>query len=147
VELSTSKNEPPFLAIKFEDMAGCVIAKGKKESDTMAFLTVYAYIFVNKKKSRKRKQVELEYALHKTYNENMVFVDVWHKRIDQLIKQNILQKYAEQSQLSVEQLNKPFIVFVNPKSGSGLAKSIYQERILSVWSESNVTHKVFFTRK
>lgn len=147
LELLPSKNEPPYLAIKFEDIAGSVIAKGKKESDTMVFLTVYAYIFVNKKKSRKRKQVELEYNVHKTYNENMAVVDVWHKRIDQLVKRNILHKYVDQSECILEQINKPFIVFVNPKSGSGLAKSIYQERILSVWSESNVSHKVVFTRK
>jgi hypothetical protein len=147
LELSFSKSEPAYLVIKFEDIAGSAIAKSKKDSDTMVYLTVYAYLFVNKKKSRKRKQVELEYDVHKTYNENMSVVNVWHKRIDQLIKQNITQKYLDQTQSILEQINKPFIVFVNPKSGSGLAKSVYQERILSVWSESNVSHKVVFTRK
>lgn len=43
-------------------------------------------------------------------------------------------------------LAKPFLVFVNPKSGSGKAKNIYFERALPVWAEANIPDTAVFTR-
>ena len=43
--------------------------------------------------------------------------------------------------------NKPLLVYVNPHSGSGKAKVIFQERILPVWAEAGITYKLVHTSK
>ncbi len=46
---------------------------------------------------------------------------------------------------SVEVVLKPFLVFVNPVSGSGNARRLVLEHVLKVWNEANVKSRIVLT--
>ena len=114
----------------------------------------------NKIKPRKRVTLDLACAKYATYDENLAHVNHWHAQLSLLTKTCLydamimLQQQSNtnntlagaNSNLLYEYFYKPFLVLVNPKSGSGKAKSIYFERVVPVWSESNQQNKLVFTR-
>lgn len=121
---------------------------------------------------RKRKTFEFEFGRMATYDENFLHVNKWHLKLYNLLR---LKTFIHQQRLLNETmattttvaatvpttseaaaassthreivLAKPFLVFVNPKSGSGKAKNIYFERALPVWAEANIPDTAVFTRK
>jgi len=120
----------------------------------------------NKIKPRKRLTLELTFSKYSTYDENLAHVNNWHNQLDTLCKRLLYESYLamlsssspppqssaaslrnEDLRLFYERLFKPFLVLVNPKSGSGKAKNIYYERVVPVWAESNQQCKIVFTRK
>lgn len=134
--------------IFIDDMSGSMIGKSLKKNDKNAYLTIYAYPKEKKKNKkveslkRKRITVELECGLFNTYDENLMHVNKWQKHLESIIK----NKEFDSSLVDNNNNNdKPYLVFVNPKSGSGKAKNIYFERIIPVWSEANISDNLFLT--
>lgn len=181
--LNTAKNgqESPTTAqvadliLNLKDVAGSSVGKGKEETDTKSYFTIYAYVKTKEKGTnikRKRKTFEFAYGKLGTYDENFQHVNKWHLKLYNLLRlktfihqQRLLNEHnntnntnntnavVPTTSASVEQqphreivLAKPFLVFVNPKSGSGKAKNIYFERALPVWAEANIPDTAVFTR-
>lgn len=116
--------------VSFNDLVGCSIGKGVKAQDTKAYLTLYTYPKINSNKSQKRKRVVIELGLndHKLFDDNYDVLKEWSNEISKCLSRD-------------PENDKPFLVFVNPNSGSGKATVLFQERILPVWSEANVSFK------
>jgi sphingosine kinase len=117
--------------VLFNDLVGCSIGKGPKAQDTRAYLTLYTYPKINSSKSQKRQRVVIELALneHAKFEDNLEVLKEWS---------NEISKCLSREDSSNE---KPFLVFVNPNSGSGKASNLFKERILPVWSEANIPFK------
>lgn len=157
------------LILNLNDVAGSSVCKGKEETDTKSYFTIYAYIKPHKTPAeasnvkRKRKTFEFAYAKFDTYDENFAHVNKWHLKMYNLLtmKSFIHQQHLCSHPTHNQEINnnnnnggahreiilvKPFLVFVNPKSGSGKAKNIYFERALPVWAEANIPDTAVFTR-
>jgi sphingosine kinase len=112
---------------------------------------------IAKIKPRKRIALELTFSKFSTYEENLLYVNNWHNQLDVLNKSLLYELWLKSvkpsnsshhevvSRVYHEKLFKPFLVFINPKSGSGKAKTIYYERVVPVWSESNQQNIIVFT--
>lgn len=145
------------LTLNLNDVAGSSVCKGKEETDATSYFTIYAYIkpkktSPNERMKRKRKTFEFEYAEKSTYDENFVHVNKWHLKLYNLLmlKSFIHQQRVISGELKNEHrelaLAKPFLVFVNPRSGASKAKNIYFERAVPVWAEANIPDNAIFTR-
>lgn len=146
-DLKTSKldvPQQPTHVLSIKDIAGSMIGKSGKKLDTKAFLTIYAYPKLKQKKdqsdSSRRKRITVDLAMNKfeTYNENLINVNQWHKRLEAIIKKRDTNSINNE---------KPYLIFVNPTSGSGKAKNIYYERIVPIWAEANIPDTLFLTGK
>lgn len=149
------------LTLNLNDVAGSSVCRGKDEFDVTSYLTIYAYIKpkgqpATQRVKRKRRTYEFAYSKLPTYDENFAHVNKWHLKLYNLLRlktfvhqQHLLNclhdaKNGEHNREIV--LAKPFLVFINPKSGSGRAKNIYFERALPVWAEANIPDTAVFTR-
>lgn len=163
---SENLNEAPSLVINLCDICGSRVGKGHIKNDQKSYLTIYAYVrnisspSSNKIRQRKRVTLELTFSKYPTYDENLAHLNNWHNQLDTLGKRLLYETYLGMIQptsssdsenndhlrLVYEKLFKPFLVLVNPKSGSGKAKNIYYERVVPVWAESNQQYQIVFTR-
>ncbi len=153
---SSELQQQPDLILSLDDVAGVTVAKGHSKSDQRAYLTIYAYVKASGKKNAKRKHktIELAYSKHATFNENLTGVYQWEQQVNAALRAS-LQKRSDRINSQFlnhirnhdTYLSKPFLIFVNPKAGSGKAKTIYYERVLPVWAESNTKDVLVLTRK
>lgn len=160
VEKSGDVNTVADLILNLKDVAGSSVGKGKEDTDVKSYFTIYAYIkpSSNKISKRKRKTFEFAYSKFATYDENFSHVNKWHLKLYNLLR---LKTFIHQQRMINEShenghsqqpghrevlLAKPFLVLVNPKSGSGKGKNIYFERALPVWAEANIPDTTVFTR-
>jgi hypothetical protein len=159
-------NGVPNLVISLNDICGSRVGKGHQKNDQKSYLTIYAYVrnmtpsSSNKIRQRKRLTLELTFSKYQAYEENLAHISNWHNQINTQAKRLLYEKYLttleapsstdsfdnEHLKLAFENIFKPFLVLVNPKSGSGKAKNIYYERVMPVWAESNQENKIVFTR-
>lgn len=160
-------NGAPNLVFSLNDICGSRVGKGHQKNDQKSYLTIYAYVrnqtpsSSNKIRQRKRLTLELTFSKYQAYEENLAHISNWHNQIDTQSKRLLFEKYVatleeatsssdsfdnEYLKLAFEIFFKPFLVLVNPKSGSGKAKNIYYERVMPVWAESNQENKIVFTR-
>jgi hypothetical protein len=172
---SLSSSSVPDFILHLNDVAGSSIGKGEHKGDTKSYLTIYAYIQSKKRGNeqqqhakRKRRTFELAFAKFPSYEDNLNYINKWHSRLYKMLKfKSILRKHSSSMRLKttttttmsidgnnnnetttdINQMTfvKPFLVFINPKSGSGKAKSIYFERVLPVWAEANFPDTTVFT--
>jgi sphingosine kinase len=124
-------NKPCFYYMR--DMAGCSVAKSQKQNDLKAYLTIYMYprVKINDLK-RKRDVVIFEYSSKDSYQKNVDVVNIWAEKIRRI--------------LSRDSPSKPFLVYVNPNSGSGKAESLFEERIKPVWAEACIPYMLVKTK-
>ena len=92
---------------------------------------MYPRVKINDLK-RKRDVVIFKYSSKDTYQKNLDVVKVWAGKIGKL--------------LSRDSPTKPFLVYVNPNSGSGKAESLFLERVKPVWAEACIPYKLVKTK-
>lgn len=136
-----SKNIPDTI-LSIKDVAGSRVAKSPKSDDQSSFLLIYAYIKNSKNEISKRKRVcyELAFTNFSTYEENSAHISKWFNEIDRILKKRLVTSIGS-SKL------KPFLVFVNPKAGSGRAKNIYFERVSPIFAEASISDVLVLTQK
>lgn len=71
---------------------------------------------------RKRLAIELNYSKFTNLKDNLKQLKEWQTILDKQLKQ------------------KPFLVFVNPNSGSGKASKLCLNNVLKVWNQANITN-------
>ena len=120
--------------IDLVDLAGTLVERPFKTNDTNVYMIVNAYprTLTNRLKRRK---LTLEFAFnrYKHLRENFNRVNLWHEKINVLLNGDRVE------------LVKPFLVFVNPVSGSGNARRLVLEHVLKVWNEANVKNRIVLT--
>jgi len=121
--------------IDLVDLAGTLVERPFKTNDTSVYLIVNAYPrTLNNRLKRRKLTLEFAFDRHKHLIENFNRVNAWHERINALLNGD-----------SVEVVLKPFLVFVNPVSGSGNARRLVLEHVLKVWNEANVKSRIVLT--
>jgi hypothetical protein len=156
--LKSTEDRPPQpadLILSLNDVAGVSVNKGHAKSDQKAYLSIYTYIKVTSDKKcakRKRNTIELAQGRHATFSDNLTVVYEWQKQINAALSALLLKRsnaanraWLENIPNAASYLDKPFLIFVNPKSGSGRAQSIYYERVLPVWAESSTKDVLVLT--
>ncbi len=112
---------------KLNDLAGVFLEKPFQSDDSSVKLLLYFYVKMKEHKfARKKLTLELEYDKHKKMNSNLFKVKEWKKAIDLSLKKQ-----------------KPFLVFINPNSGSGKASKLCLNNMLKVWNQANHTSNHF----
>ena len=132
-----SEKLTPDKAFFMRDIAGCSVAKSPKQNDKKAYLTVYMYPRIKKnscKESSKRKReiAVFEYSNKDTYEGNLEVVKGWSEQLMKMLSRDLL--------------GKPFIVYINPNSGSGKARTLFLERIKPIWAEASIPYAVILTK-
>ena len=148
------------LKLSIDDVAGVTVAKSSSSANQHAYLTIYAYVRRSQSnKKRKRVCLELACSPYTNFNETLKVAYQWeasvraalqyrmNARCNELQSKNNGEQWMSIAKCDEAYFTKPFLVFVNPRSGSGKAKSIYYERVLPVWAESNTNHKLVLTGK
>lgn len=112
-----------------KDIIGCYIQEPYAKNDQKVNLIINFY---PKKDGNKRQNVSLQLNYNK-YNKksiNLKKVLNLKKNIDRLIE---------------SQDSRPFLVFLNPNSGSGKASKLMIYQVVSLWKLANVKFKIIET--
>ncbi|CAF0860727.1 unnamed protein product [Brachionus calyciflorus] len=140
IKFSSINSSLPDLIIFLKDIAGSSIGKSHKKDNSSSYLILYVYLKNEINSKRKRLTYELEFAKFEIYDENFKHVSNWHNELDRLLKEKIKKSSGCCNKL------KPYLVFVNPKSGAGKAKNIYFERVCPIFAEANISDTLVFTQ-
>lgn len=121
----------------------CDDTTSSAESDMGVDLLVHGYMMKSKKVMKTKKQrayrekilIRLPFDSNKNMKDNLKEAKMWERAI--------IITHVKMSQ------RRPvnFLVFINPKSGSGQAKTIFESTIASVLSSAGVTHSVKITER
>jgi len=126
------------LDLNLQDMTGSFVEKSYSAFDSGAYLILNAYPKTNNQNKRRKVSIELKFSLYKNLEDNFNYVYNWNLKIDELIKQSN-ELHGEQSS------NKPYLVIINPKSGSGQAPKIFLQNVIKIWTEAKLYNKIIVT--
>ena len=123
---------------------------------------------------RKRLSLTLVCDSYKDFKQNLNKVNEWHVKLDLLLKNDPIDFFDDcvrlqvqrghldtgqieeriinrpmsttgASQMLANRNRRPYLVLINPNSGSGKARLVFYEHVVPVWSEANVSYVVFLT--
>ena len=107
------------------DLAGYYLEESFKANDpSVSFIFNFYPKFKKHKLLRKRLAIELNYSKFTNLKDNLKQLKEWQTILDKQLKQ------------------KPFLVFVNPNSGSGKASKLCLNNVLKVWNQANITNNI-----
>lgn len=117
--------------IKYDmkDIIGCYIQKPYAYNDQKVNLTINVF---PKKDGNKRQKVCL-HLIYDKYNKKSINVE----KVLNLKK--LIDRFTE------NQDSRPFLVFLNPSSGSGKASKLMFYQVVSLWKLANVKFKIIET--
>ena len=113
------------------------------ESDASAYLYVYAYILKKSRNSSKRERttLTLRFRSFDRYDDNNREAQKWRTAIKQLIKGespfNVLKPVD----------TRKILILLNPKSGPGKAREIFQQRVAPVLVEAELSYDLHVTKR
>lgn len=113
------------------------------ETDVSAYLYIYAYILKKTRQGRRRERttLTLRFRSFDHYEDNNREAQKWRNTIKQLIKGEPpikLQKSYE---------SKRILILLNPKSGPGKAREIFQQRVAPVLLEAEIPYDLHVTKR
>lgn len=133
------------------------------ESDASAYLYVYAYILKRKSQGkgggsdkfdskknhlnpgrRDRTTITLRFRSFDKYEDNNQEAQKWRLAIKSLIN-NELPKLSSTT-FYVPTDSRKVLILLNPKSGSGKAREIFQQRVIPMLIEAEVNYDLFVTK-
>ncbi|RZF36056.1 hypothetical protein LSTR_LSTR005872 [Laodelphax striatellus] len=127
----------------------------KDENDISAFLYIYAYVLKNCKvksgQKRERMTITLRFRSFDKYDDNMKEAQKWRSAIKYLIT----SRYSPQISPGMSPTSGPFesavienkvFFIINPKSGVGKARDIFQQRVVPILTEADINYDIHVTR-
>lgn len=121
--------------VQLRDVIGVKCERSYLQGDVKCFLTISAFPTT---KNEKRAKLYIELAYEKSGNsreQNYLVVKKWHDHIHTLIA----------SPHAGSNSTRPFLVFVNPHSGSGRATRILLKSVFNVWNEADFKNQIVIT--
>ncbi|KAL5292176.1 SPHK1 family protein [Megaselia abdita] len=117
------------------------------ESDVSAYLYVYAYVFKKSLRNncrRERTVLTLRFRSYDKFDDNIREAQKWRTTIKRLMLYtgDVLQL---KSAISAEQ--KKLLVILNPKSGSGKARELYQQQVAPIYGEAEIPIELHVTKR
>lgn len=120
------------------------------ETDFSAYLHIYAYILQNPKRGTKKRErtiITLRFRSFDKYGENHNEAQRWRSVIKNLINgQNILKSPSLTDIPPVIEDNRKLLVFLNPKSGTGKARMLFQQRVAPILYEAELQYDLHITK-
>ncbi|XP_058833127.1 sphingosine kinase 2-like [Topomyia yanbarensis] len=114
------------------------------ESDVSAYLYIYAYILKRNRRGgfRERTTITLRFRSFDKYEDNNKEAQKWRAAI----------KYLIAGETSVKSIFQPkdvrkMLVILNPKSGKGKAREMFQQRVAPVFAEAEISYDLHITKK
>ena len=114
------------------------------ESDVSAYLYIYAYILKKGRKGgyRERRTITLRFRSFDRFEDNNSEAQKWRAAVKYLLigEPNIRAAYVPLD-------TRRILVILNPKSGSGKARELFQQRIVPVFQEAELSFDLHITKK
>ncbi|XP_075224819.1 sphingosine kinase 1-like [Lycorma delicatula] len=127
----------------------------KDENDISAYLYIYAYVLKNCKvksgQKRERMTITLRFRSFDKYDDNMKEAQKWRSSIKYLIN----ARYSPQISPGLSPtggiggnpvFDNKLLVIINPKSGVGKARDIFQARVVPILTEADINYDLHVTR-
>ncbi|CAK1544925.1 unnamed protein product [Leptosia nina] len=111
------------------------------ENDISAYLYIYAYVLKQNRRSLKRERttITLRFRSFDKYEDNNKEAQKWRNTIKCLL--------ANEPISSVPTYNeKKLLVLLNPKSGPGKARELFQEKVAPILLEAEVPYDLYVTK-
>ncbi|VVC27919.1 Hypothetical protein CINCED_3A011924 [Cinara cedri] len=118
-----------------------------EDADCSAYLCVYAYILKNKdmkNEKRDKMTVTLRFRNFNSYDENNKVATTWKLAIKSLLK----ARYEDGTIVAPadnQYLGNRLLVIVNPKSGVGKSREIFQRKIVPILNTADVDYDLHIT--
>ncbi|XP_054287468.1 sphingosine kinase 2-like isoform X2 [Macrosteles quadrilineatus] len=123
----------------------------KDESDISAYLYIYSYILKNCKvksgQKRDRMTITLRFRSFDKYEDNMREAQKWKSSIKHLIHSRMNPQLSPGKIVLTEPLiENKVLVLLNPKSGQGKGRDVFQSRVVPLLTEADVNYDLHVTR-
>ncbi|XP_073833410.1 sphingosine kinase 1 [Musca autumnalis] len=102
--------------------------------DISAYLYIYAYVRKEKPLRRMRTVRILRFRSFLTYEDNLKSAERWHRAI-RINKGSDMHSFGR----------KPLLIFLNPKSGSGKGRVMFQKQVVPVLKEADIPYELMVT--
>lgn len=121
--------------IPLEDVIGSTVEVSYQSDDQSAFLLLDTCQRIPSEKNRRQSSIRLASSNGVSKARNLELVRKWDRRLRLLVR-NV--NYYENKE-------KPFLVFVNPNSGSGKAGDIFLKHTANIWNKAHVSFEAVTT--
>lgn len=119
------------------------------ETDISAYLHVYSYTLNASGQKRERFKITLRFRTFSRYEDNLKEAIKWKTTVKQLVTQShwhaVMLKNVQKSGDTNLHGNEMLIV-LNPKSGPGKARDIFQDKVLPLLTEADLNYDLHITR-
>ncbi|XP_058124883.1 sphingosine kinase 1-like [Anopheles ziemanni] len=114
------------------------------ETDVSAYLYIYAYILKRNRRGgfRERTTITLRFRSFDRYEDNNREAQKWRAAIKHLIAGEPVQRLTYQPKET-----RKMLVILNPKSGSGKAREMFQQRVAPILAEAEIPYDLHITKK
>lgn len=122
------------------------------DTDFSAYLHIYAYILQNPKRGTKKRErtiITLRFRSFDKYEENHNEAQRWRHVIKNLINGQSVVKSPSLTDVllpPVVEDDRKLLIFLNPKSGSGKARSVFQQRVVPILHEAEMKYDLHITK-
>lgn len=120
------------------------------DADFSAYLHIYAYILQNLRRGAKKRErtiITLRFRSFDKYEENQNEAQRWRSVIKNLINgQNIVKSPSLTDIPPVIEDDRKLLIFLNPKSGSGKARALFQQRVVPILHEAEMQYDLYITK-
>uniref|UniRef100_A0A675B341 sphingosine kinase n=1 Tax=Anopheles darlingi TaxID=43151 RepID=A0A675B341_ANODA len=114
------------------------------ETDVSAYLYIYAYILKRNRRGgfRERTTITLRFRSFDRYEDNNREAQKWRAAVKYLIAGEPVQKLTYQPRDP-----RKMLIILNPKSGSGKAREMFQQRVAPIFAESEILYDLHITKR
>ncbi|EDS33527.1 sphingosine kinase [Culex quinquefasciatus] len=114
------------------------------ESDVSAYLYIYAYILKRNRRGgfRERTTITLRFRSFDKYEDNNKEAQKWRAAVKYLVAGESVVRPVYHAKDS-----RKMLVILNPKSGSGKAREMFQQRVAPVLAEAEISYDLHITKK
>jgi hypothetical protein len=139
--------------IYLSDVIGTQCEAPYKQGDTACSLIINSFPYLSSTRStqnqkyiqRKKAHFKLDYSKRgNSIEQNNSIVNNWHVAIRNFQNKLVDRSHVLTSPDGITQL-KPFLVFVNPHSGTGKAVKILLRNVFNIWNEAGISNHIVFT--
>ncbi|KDR14977.1 Sphingosine kinase 2 [Zootermopsis nevadensis] len=127
------------------------------EKDVSAYLYIYAYVLkkyrVKSGQKRERMTITLRFRSFDKYEDNMREAQKWRLAVKCLVKNKSIPRgilASEDSQVTAQSFfhleERKLLVLLNPKSGPGKARELFQQRVVPVFAEAEIGFDLYVTK-
>ncbi|KAF5279753.1 hypothetical protein FQA39_LY05443 [Lamprigera yunnana] len=171
--IKEQENQVKTQVVRVKDIIGCCCLRSKKrryscacqslthssfkvvdeksedhdDADISAYLYVYSYILQPNRNKRERTTVTLRFRSFDTYEENYKEAQRWRTAIKKLIRgEEVSTLNIFDYKVAHIKEDRRLLILVNPKSGSGKGRTLFQQKIVPLLQEAEIPFDIHITK-